>query len=416
MKSVLEPVHRSIRVAALTLAVSVASFAVHALDPPHLDQFPPVATVIADNQGSDRFDTLARQQAALTQLARAIPRLAGEREFCCQTPDETEVAARYQTEAQRIRREAFDALPNDQPANPFRKSEQQEWSALQYRYEQDGAFRAANFGRYLGPPQIAALGAAYADSAEALDPNRVGLTGSSALAANAAVLGAFLLLLLALVREFMKFGSTTDALKVRAGFASHRLKSATGIVTGYGKREETWETETERTDPFGSVSRTFTRRTYTYESFTLKGPKGEHHVQIMDANLDIPNGHLATAVWATRSRKDGGSYVLFFDRTAAQTRPVAYGIGKMLRVRLWVLLPLFAIAILLGAAAKVIFADSLRLVSETFIGLGAVFIMWIVAMIWINRVVIPRRTRRFVKNDAPRVLASIEKQETRARA
>jgi hypothetical protein len=75
------------------------------------------------------------------------------------------------------------------------------------------------------------------------------------------------------------------------------------------------------------------------------------------------------------------------------------------------LLPLFAIAILLGAAANLLFADSLRLVSPTFTALAAVFIMWIVAMIWINRVVIPRRTRRFVNNDAPRILAAVEKQE-----
>src|SRR5690349_19338513 len=81
--------------------------AAHALDPTYLEQFPSVEEVLADNQGRDRFDTLARQQAALVQLTRAIARLAGEREFCCQTSDEIELAGRYFTEAERIRHEAF---------------------------------------------------------------------------------------------------------------------------------------------------------------------------------------------------------------------------------------------------------------------------------------------------------------------
>ncbi len=35
-------------------------------------------------------------------------------------------------------------------------------------------------------------------------------------------------------------------------------------------------------------------------------------------------------------------------------------------------------------------------------------------MIWINRVTIPKRTRRFLAKSAPRILAAIEKKEPAA--
>jgi hypothetical protein len=413
----MKSVAQAVRFIAVVYGACVA-LAAHALDPEYLEQFPSVEKVLADNQGRDRFDTLARQQAALVQLTRAIARLAGEREFCCQTSDEIELAGRYGTEAERIRREAFDALPNDTPSNPFRKSEQQQWLSQQIRYEQDAGFRSANLARYLGAEQRAALDVAFAEdgSGSASDPSRVELTGDAALLANGLLLVGALLLVLAFVREFMRFGTTANPWKVRAGFASYRLAFATGIVTGYSIREETWRTTEERTDQFGNVSRSFIDRKYVYESFTLKGARGDHHVTVMNGDVNIPDGHLATAVWATQGRSTGGSYLLFFDRTAAKTRPIRYGIGKMLRVRLWVLLPLFAVALGLGAAAKVVFADAFRPVNAAFVELMAVFIMWVVAMIWINRIVIPRRTRRFVRNDAPRILAAVESEERSAPA
>jgi hypothetical protein len=72
----------------VTVATLAATFAAHALDPPYLAEMPGVETVLADNEGKDRLDTLARQQAALNQLVRAIGFLAGDREFCCLTQDE----------------------------------------------------------------------------------------------------------------------------------------------------------------------------------------------------------------------------------------------------------------------------------------------------------------------------------------
>jgi hypothetical protein len=45
----------------LSSALAFPSAAVHATDPPWLEQLPSVDKVLADTQGADREDTLARQ-------------------------------------------------------------------------------------------------------------------------------------------------------------------------------------------------------------------------------------------------------------------------------------------------------------------------------------------------------------------
>jgi hypothetical protein len=399
-------------------ALVLTTLAAHALDPPYLAQLPSVEKVLADNQGKDRLDTLARQQAALNQLARAIGFLAGDREFCCQTQDEQVIRGRYGTAARDIDKETFATLSTKQPSNPFRKSERGQWVAVEMSYERDPEFRAANFARYLGPDLRAALDVAYADfdrrlagEAAPTAGRLVELSPGQRQSAQLVLWGVLALMVLAVVREFRPFGARKDdPLKIVAGFRLYNLSWRTGHVTNYTKWTETSSGSSTETDQYGNRRTHYWYHTYEHEAFSLVGPAGTHNVHVVDAAVHIPEGHLATAVWATRRRHTGGDYVLFFDRTAPRTKPLDYWIGKMLKVRLWVLFPVFALALAIGgaiAAATNVFAGT----SPTFVSIMSVFVAWVVAIGWINRVVIPRRVRRFRNNDAPRILDAIVKKE-----
>jgi hypothetical protein len=414
-------VHRSsLFAAALTLLG--ATFAARALDPPHLEQLPPVEKVLADNQGADPLDAKARQVAALNQWGRAVGFLAGEREFCCQTPDEQRLAGEYRIAASAIEQEMLSTLSTAEPANPFKRSERMQWLGRKGVYEKDAEFRSTNFGRYLSPDLLAVIAAQYKDwdarfygeggrepsRLDAMDP---GTRRAVMLFYN----GVLVLLLLIFVRELLPFGSRRrNALKVGAGFRLYYLQWATGRVTDFKTWKETVHTKVSEVDQYGNHRNVrFYAHTYVHESFTLVGARGRHEVHVVDAAVQIPDGQLATAVWATRRfRKQGGDYVLFFDRTSGITKPVEYGIGKTLAVRMWIMLPLLAGAFVIGGMGlPVIFPSVFHNMNDLLVGLLAVFVMWIVALVWIGRVVIPRRTHRFVKRDAPRVLAAIEKEE-----
>jgi hypothetical protein len=102
--------------------------------------------------------------------------------------------------------------------------------------------------------------------------------------------------------------------------------------------------------------------------------------------------------------------VLFFDRTLPSTKPLLHPIGKMLKVRLWVLFPVFALGLVIGAgvaATTTLFHGT----SPLYVSLMSIFVSWVAAIGWINLFVIPRRTRRFEKNDVPRIVAAIEQKE-----
>lgn len=399
----------------VTVATLAATFAAHALDPPYLAQMPSVETVLADNEGKDRLDTLARQQAALNQLVRAIGFLAGDREFCCLTQDEEVLRGKYMTAARAIDKETFAKLSTKQPANPFAKSERGQWVSVEMSYERSPQFRATNFGRYLAPDLRASLDSAYADfdrhmagEAPSSGGKLIELSPGQRQFGNFLLLAVLALMVLAVVREFRPFRARKDdPLKVVAGFRRYDLHWHTGRVTEYRTWTETHRGSRTETDQYGNVRTYLWSHTYVHESFSLVGPSGTHHVHVTDLEINIPEGHLATAVWAMRRRHKGGHYLLFFDRTAPRTKPITYEIGRMLKVRLWILFPVFAIALVIGAgleATTTIFAG----MSPLLVSLLSIFVAWVAAIGWINSIAIPRRTRRFERNDVPRIVALIE--------
>lgn len=401
----------------------MAAAAAHAADPPHLDQLPSVATVLTENQGDDALDTKARQLAALNQWARAVGLLAGEREFCCQTADEQRFVAQYRTAAGEIEQEMRSTLSMAEPSNPFRRSEYLQWTGRASTYEKNVELRSENFRRHLNGEPMAHLDAAYADwdrrfYGESSTPSRLDEMdpGTRALVTTGftVLLG---LMVLTLVREFLPFGSRRlNPLKIGAGFRLYTAHWASGHVTEYKRWTETVTTKTSDVDQYGRHSNVrFSSHNYVHESFTLVGTNGSHSVHVVDANIEIPEGHFTTAVWTQRRMRKSGNYVLFFDRTSNVTKPSRYGIGEMLGPRLWILLPiLFGAFVIGGMGLPIVFPDTFRNMSELLIGLLSVFAVWIATLAWIGLVTIPKRTRRFLAKSAPRILAAIEKKEPAA--
>ena len=144
---------------ALLLAYAPRS---HALDPAYLKEWPSADQVLADHQGKDRQDTLARQMAALHHLDRSIEDMAGARRWHGLTPDENRLRGEYYAAAERIRDEVNSTLSNELPPGfngPFAKPPLRKWYALQWKYERDPQVRDRTLGRYLSPPLLAELGA-----------------------------------------------------------------------------------------------------------------------------------------------------------------------------------------------------------------------------------------------------------------
>jgi hypothetical protein len=134
----------------------------YALDPAYLNEWPSAEQVLADHQGKDRQDMLARQMAALHHLDRSIEDMAGTRRWHGLTADENRLRGEYYAAAERIRGDVNSTLSNELPSGfngPFAKPPLRKWYALQWKYERDPQVRAQTLGRYLSPPLLAKLGA-----------------------------------------------------------------------------------------------------------------------------------------------------------------------------------------------------------------------------------------------------------------
>lgn len=133
-----------------------------ALDPAYLKDWPTAEQVLADHQGADRQDTLARQMAALHQLHRSIEDMADARRWHGLTADENRLRGDYWKAAERIRDEVNSTLSNELPPGfngPFAKPPLRKWYAMQWKYERDPEVRAQTLSRYLPARLLAELGA-----------------------------------------------------------------------------------------------------------------------------------------------------------------------------------------------------------------------------------------------------------------
>ncbi len=84
-----------------------------AQNPPYLAAWPSIERVLADHQGQDHEDTLARQVAALNQLDRAMEDLADDRRWSDLTADELALRGRLRGVAARLQEEANATLASD---------------------------------------------------------------------------------------------------------------------------------------------------------------------------------------------------------------------------------------------------------------------------------------------------------------
>ena len=393
-------------------------------DPPYLSEMPTVERVRADMQGRDKHDTLARQKAAFEQLFRVVEVAAGPRRFSASglTPGEQRWRDAYRGAADAARKEAYAGLSNSPPNgwNPFAKSPLQQWNALTGKYERDTDGRDELLRRYFSNDTYAALSTALSED----DRSREGESefsrkygaahaGSVGLLARVVYWLVLATMVLAVVREWLPFGvSRRDPLKLRAGFRSYRLQWVTGRVTDYHRHTELegLPDPGPLLDITGSQTRVDTPapREHVHEMFLLIGADGQRHVvHLVDARVGIPEGHIATAVWAASKGASSGTYVLFFDRTASQTHVPKQDFIDMFRVGRAMYLPALALAFIVGTG----FAIAPGGASENLGGFMGLFLGAIgarVAFLYI----LTRRGNRFSRKDAPRVLAAIEASES----
>jgi hypothetical protein len=385
----------------------------YAADQSYLDRLPPVEQVLADHQGIDRADTLARQEAALNQLTHAISLLSRGSE----SPDPQRKRGEYGSAARKLHSEALSMHSNEKSGSmPWSKSPRDEWRGKQGAYERDPKFRAATFERYIPAEVRPQLEAESADFEARFYGERSSGTNhydqaspAVKIAAQIIAYGLLLWMALILVREFRRFGARpSNPLLIDAGFRLYRVQWATGTVTDYSSWTETVKTKTTETDPYGNTRTTMFQRTYLHESFTLASSRGDHHVHIIDGKVYPIVGHVLTAVWAVRHFRKGGHYVLFFDRTAPKTTAIEITIRWLLSLRLVMFIPIIALAAIGGWTATLLLNPSPN--DRPAILFGTIIVAMIVAallFVQTNK----RRGRRFIRNDASCILTAIEKAE-----
>ena len=146
------PTHRALAATLLLFATAAA-----ALDPPYLADWPTADRVLADHQGENEDDTLARQLAALTVLRGSIEYMAGDRRWQGLTADELRLRGEYGAAAERIRQRIFatHADARDPDAEP--SAAMREWTALQWSYEGNPQFRHETLSRYLPAEAVARI-------------------------------------------------------------------------------------------------------------------------------------------------------------------------------------------------------------------------------------------------------------------
>lgn len=366
------------------------------LDPAYLKQWPGLERVLEDFQGSDEFDTLARQSAALNQLDRAIEDMADDRRWNNLTKDEIALRGLYRRAVADMRERVKARLSNELGPGfhwPWEEAPLQQWFSLQWQYESDPGFRAATLSRYLSAPLLEELNARKAASdARAQATGRELLRGigyepstwsqmsggeQDAMVSTGLML--IFLLLVMLVREMRRFGLLPkDVGKLRAGFRVYEVSRFTGVMQNYE-----------------------TSRGGTRESFQLLDGSLIFEVGISMAQVNIPDGHRVTAAWIYRSNKQEKFwYLLFVDHDSGAIRPVKIILRRLFDPGWWLLVPIVGLAFLTGIASDWVPASS-----PFFRGLLLAVIAAAVGGLagdWIRR----RRIGRFVRRDGPRILAA----------
>jgi len=367
-----------------------------ALEPAYLAEWPGVERVLADFQDGDHYDTMARQMAALNQLDRAIEDMADDRRWNDLTKDEIALRGRYRQAAARIREEANGSLSNELGPGfhwPGEEPPLQQWHSRQWLYESDPGFRAATLSRYLSPPLLNELNVRKASSdARARATGQellrglgyrestwsgLGASGQDAVASVGALL--VLVLALMLLREMRRFGALkSDPTKIRAGFRVFDMTTFTGILEDY---------QTSAGD--------------TREGFQLIDATGrlKFQVGISMADVNIPEGHCATAAWIHRAdKREKFWYLLFLDHDTGAIRPVRIILRRLFKPLRWLFLPILGLAFLTGSVSDWVPADS-----PFFRGLLVAVIAAVLAPLVGDRIT-ERRIRRFVERDGPRIL------------
>lgn len=377
-------------------------------------QMPEAAQVLADITGRDDFDAAVRRHAALDLLLVLVTVSADGKG---QRP--------WPAREQELHRQYTQALPHLMEIGRADNRADELWSRTR-QLQGDPAFLRSVVARYFSGPALReiepfvsafqaraqrweAQSAAEAARAAAAAPpvDLVAVLAAQAVPALPLATGLFaLLLLLGIVGELKGFrlGGETHS-KLIAGFRRYDLGSVTGIVQSPSTVRETRTLVTGNAEYIGTRS-----ETTVHVDFFIAHPDGEMAIQLVDVNLPLRHGHHLSAVWATRRRRSWSPFIMFRNHTTNQRTYIDHELRRILRPRLWPLLPMLLLVWTAG------FSDILTryaLVQQPEIdavALGSLNITlgatagWLVAASLITRL----RIRRFRRKESLRVSEALD--------
>jgi len=313
------------------------------LQPAHLNGMPSVARVRDTIRGRDPLDTATRQIAAFHQLRRMLEEASGGRVYDnTLTPDETRLMLAYGTAKHEL------AAPIESSLSPRERSQ---WFARRSELETSNEFRDELLEALFAPQWVEwyretthTAGEPRARRSEGSmregpvseeARRRVGMLG----------LGSFflsiLLLLITLWRETRAFGvDPRNPERVRAGFRSYAVESATGTLTGVSEKKHVEKTATYDSD--GKIltagERTTAAKSCTLESIEERG--GRHTLTDLPLYAPVEEGDAASLLWLSGPGRKT-RYFLLVNHTQGSSVDLESVLGKKsMDPWLWPVLPL----------------------------------------------------------------------------
>ena len=396
-------------------------------------EMPSIEQVVEATQGTDTFDTAARQYVAFDSLFSMMVPLIGDR-FVTEdmTPAEKALRDAYNGNRDRVLQELKSSLPEDQRAYTA-GTRFAEWSALRDRYWSDPQFNdqliEAFFSSAFRKDNSRILEDAWQHAGGlGVPPEPDLLTRATRFLAEYGLIALFIVgAILGGVGLRARLAlDEKDVFKVFKGTTPYRLHHSTGVVEDSSKLGTTSVYSyggSMHVDSAGNVTATpasVGSSTTIHDQFFLRQANGHlQPIQLRHWNVAVANGHVVSAVWAIADGNASGPYVAIRNHSTGQTKSdfgEAFPIGDhVIDSWGWLVLIAGCIGAAVGLAnfTSAYAGDGHLLYPGLVPGLVVVFVSALLARAGWKSDAWRRVFGRFTRKDVPRLYQALNQEATR---
>lgn len=381
---------------------------------PWVAEMPPIEDVLAATQGSDAFDTAARQWVAFSNLFTTTVALIGDRFGAGEmTTAERRLRDEYGANRDRVLRELQASLPADE-REFYIGTRFTAWSNLRDDYFADRSFNTELLTAFFSSDFRSANATVLEDVW--LTSRGSGLTPTprpNLLAQAGWVVAIPVLLLVGFVipivlkRGRMKL-DTSDPFKLHLGGGTYGLNRVTGSVENASKLASTSVFASGGGGYVGAQGGTVNpisvgSSTTVHDQFFIRGGGRVEAIQLKGWDFAVADGQLVSAVWAIREGTGSGPYFVLRNHTTGDTSFASPFLSQHLMrasgFGLWLLQGILCVVAAVVAQPLV----------ELPIGIAAAVVgAFLGSVVW-HVAVKPRFLRGFKRAGLPRIYAELDR-------